>query len=96
MVHTHTHTHTHTLGYDSAIKKDEILPFGEASMDPDNIMLSEITQRKTNVMVSLICGIKKIQLNVYERKKQTHRRGKQIHDYQRGQGKGEVQIRIWD
>ena len=47
--HTHTHTHTHTMEYYSAIKKKEILPF-ETWMDVEGIMLSEISQRRINVL----------------------------------------------
>ena len=47
--HTHTHTHTHTpMEYYSAIKKNKILPFAAIWMDLENIMLSEISQTKTN------------------------------------------------
>ena len=37
--HTHTHTHMHTMGYYSAIKKNEILPFSTTWMDLEGIML---------------------------------------------------------
>ena len=47
--HTDTHTHTHTMEYYSAIKKNEILPF-ETWMDVEGIMLSEISQRRINVL----------------------------------------------
>ena len=47
---THTQTHTHTMEYYSAIKKNEILPFATTWMELDGIMLSEISQRKTNIM----------------------------------------------
>ena len=41
-------------------KKNEILPLATTWMDPEGIMLSEISQRKTNtIMISLICGIYK-------------------------------------
>ena len=45
--------------YYSAIKKNEILPFAATSMDPENIMLSEISQTKKDKshIISLICGI---------------------------------------
>ena len=50
LLYTHTHTHTHTMKYYSAIKKNEILPFATMSMEPEGIMLSEISQRKTNII----------------------------------------------
>ena len=34
----------------SAIKRNEILPFAATWMDLENIMLSEISQRKTNII----------------------------------------------
>ena len=34
------------MEYYSAIKKNEILPFGAAWMDLDNIMLSEVSQKE--------------------------------------------------
>ena len=47
MSHTHTHTHTHTqIEYYSAMKKKEILPFVTTWMDPEGVMLSEISQAK--------------------------------------------------
>ena len=41
---THTHTHTHTMAYYSAIKKDGIMPFATSWMDPEVIILSEVSQ----------------------------------------------------
>ena len=46
-IHTHTHTHTHTMEYYSATEK-EILLFATTWVDLEDIMLSEINQRKTN------------------------------------------------
>ena len=40
----------YTMEYYSAIKKKEILPFAKAWMDLENIMLSKISQRKTNTI----------------------------------------------
>ena len=39
----------YTMEYYSAIKKNEILPFATTWMEPESIMLSEISQRKTNM-----------------------------------------------
>lgn len=35
-----------TMGYDSAIRKDETLPLATAWMDLENIKLSELSQKK--------------------------------------------------
>ena len=52
------HTHIHKMEYYSAIKKNEILPFAMMWMEPEGIMLSEISQsEKDNYMISLISGI---------------------------------------
>ena len=56
-LHTHTHTHTHTMEYYSTIKKNDILQFATIWMDLESIMLSEISQTKTNTLLSLIRGI---------------------------------------
>ena len=38
-----------TIQYYSAIKKNEILPFAATWMDLEIIIISEISQRKTNI-----------------------------------------------
>ena len=48
--HTHTHTHTHTMEYYTAIKKNEIMPFAATWMDLEIIILSEVSQKKTNTV----------------------------------------------
>ena len=48
------------MEYYSAIKRNEILSFAATWMDLENIMLSEINQRKTNtVWYHLYVGSKK-------------------------------------
>ena len=39
-----------TVDYYSAIKKNEITPFAAAWMDPEIIILSNVSQRKTNTI----------------------------------------------
>ena len=95
MLHTrtHTHTHTHTLEYGSAIKKNELMPFAATWMDLEIIILSEVGQIDKNKYIdkyhnmSLICGVlKRIQMNLFSKQKQTHRHRKQTYSYQRGKG----------
>ena len=47
------------MGYYSAIKRNEIMPFAETWMDLEIIILSEVSQRRKDKyhMVSLKCGI---------------------------------------
>ena len=40
---------SNTMKYYSAIKKNEILPFAATRMDPQIIILNEVSQRETNV-----------------------------------------------
>ena len=46
----------YTMEYYSAIKKNAIMLFAATQMDLEIIILSEVSQTKTN-MISLICGI---------------------------------------
>ena len=58
------------MEYYLAIKKNGILPFATTWMEPEGIMLSEVSQSdKDNYMVSLVCGIKETkQMNIGEGK----------------------------
>ena len=57
VAHTHTYTHTHTRILLSH-KKTEIKPFRATWIDLEIIILSEMSQRKTNtMMIPLIYGI---------------------------------------
>ena len=38
------------MEYYSAIKNNEIMPFAATRMDPDIIILSEVRERKTNII----------------------------------------------
>ena len=50
------HTHTHTVEYYSTIKKNE-MTFAAIWMYLEIVILSKVSQRKANIMISLICGI---------------------------------------
>ena len=47
----------YAMKYYLVIKKNETLPFATMWMELECIMLSEISQRKTNTMISLTYGI---------------------------------------
>ena len=40
----------YTVEYHSAIKKNEIMPFAVTWTEPEIIILSEVSQRKTNII----------------------------------------------
>ena len=48
--HTHTHIHTHTMEYYSAIKRSDMVPFAATWIDLEIVTLSEVSQRKTNII----------------------------------------------
>ena len=52
----YTHTHTHT--YYSPIKRDVILPLIATWIGLENIILSEVRQKKLHV-ISVVCESKK-------------------------------------
>ena len=49
----------YTMGYYSAIKKNEIVPFAETWMDLETVIQSEVSQKEKNKyhIISLICGM---------------------------------------
>ena len=50
--------HIYTMEYYSAIKKNEIMPFAATWMDPEIVILSEVsqTEKEKYCMTSLIFG----------------------------------------
>ena len=51
------------MEYYSAIKKNEVMPFSATWMDLEIIILSEISQRKTNIIYHLYVESKKNDTN---------------------------------
>ena len=51
--------HNYTIGYYSAIKKDDIMPFAATWMELENLILNEMSQKDKDKyhMISLISGI---------------------------------------
>ena len=45
------------MEYYSAIKRNEIIPFAATWIDLEIIIFSEVSQTKTNIIISLIYGI---------------------------------------
>ena len=78
------------MEYYSAIKKNEILPFVTTWMDLECIMLSEISQIKTNTTWSHLYVESKKQNKPTNKtkQKQTHRYRGQMGDCQRGRSRG--------
>ena len=58
------------MDYYSAIKKNEIMPFAATWMDLEIVILSEVSQRKTNIIYHLYVKSKKmIQMNLFTKQK---------------------------
>ena len=88
----------YTMEYYSAREKNEIMPFAAIWMDLEIIILSETRQRKTNIicithMWNLIF-LKKIQMNLLTKQKQTYRYQEQTYGYQRGNVGGGINQKL--
>ena len=76
-------------------KKNEMMPFAATWIQLEMIIVSEVRKRKTNTMVSLICGIRNMtQMNLFM--KQTESQTRRI-DWclQGGGGLGRDGVRGW-
>ena len=78
------------MEYYTDTKKNEIMPFTATWVDLEIIILSEESQRKTNIIwYHLYVESKKmIQMNIFIKQKETHRLRKQTDGYQRGKVEG--------
>ena len=47
----------YTMEYYPAIKKNKIMPFAETWMEPENLILSDISQKDKYHMISFVFGI---------------------------------------
>ena len=77
---------TYTVEYYSAVKKNEILPFVITQMDLEGIMLSVVSQRKTNSVWFHLYVESKKQMNKYTENKRVIASGEMG-------GEGEKQVR---
>ena len=78
------------MEYYSAIKKNEILSFAISWTDLEIIILSEVSQTKTNIWYNLyVESNTMIQKKLFIKPNQTHRFWNQTYAYQRGNHGGE-------
>ena len=73
----------YTMEYYPAIKMNEIMPFAVTWIDIEMIILSEVIQRKTNIIWYHLSveSEKMIQMNLITKEKQTNRLKKQTYGY---------------
>ena len=94
LMHTHTHTQNYTMEYYSAIK-NESMPSAPTWMELEIIILSEVTQRKRNIIwYHLYIEYKKLYKWIYLQNKETHRCLKQTYGYQKRQQWGS-KLGLW-
>ena len=79
-------------------KKNEITPFGVIQMDPENIILTEVSQKEKDkyYMILLICEIQSMtQMNLSMKQQQIHRHRNQTCGCHGGDGLGTDRMRGW-
>ena len=65
-----------------AIKKNEIMPFAATGLDLEIIILSEVRRkRQISYDIAYKQNLKKIQMNLFTKQKQTHRLREWIYSY---------------
>ena len=86
-----------TMEYYAVIKKNEIMPFAATRMDPEIVILSEVSQTKTNITwYRLYVESKKmVQMNLFTKQKNSHRCRKQTYGYPGGKWGGD-KLGDWD
>ena len=62
------------------------MPFAATWMDLDIIILSEVRRKRQISYIAYKQNLKKIQMNLFTKQKQTHRLRKQTYGYQKGKG----------
>ena len=61
----------YTMEYYSAIKKNEVMPFAVIQMDLERVILSEVGQRRRNIMTSFVWNLKRNDTNEFIYKTET-------------------------
>ena len=61
----------YTMEYYSAIKKNEVMPFEAIWMDLERVILSEVGQRRRNIMTSFVWNLKRNDTNEFISKTET-------------------------
>lgn len=85
-----------TMEYYSALKKNRILPSAMTRMEQESIMLSEVSQRKTHTMISLMRNLRN-KANDHRGKEKGKPRNKTLREqhYHMGNGRGDGLNRCW-
>ena len=80
----------YTTENQSALKKNEIMPFAAIWMDLKIIILNEVRQQEKDKyhIISLTIQSKKVQMNLSTKQKQSHKCRKQTYSFQGVEGGG--------